>query len=132
MSDAPPALPPGPGANVPGRPVLRPRRNAGSGPYGHQVDFAVSDRSRDYQERLSRFLEECVLPAEPVYAQRRAASLDPHHIPAIVEELKVEARSRGLWNLFLPAVSGLRNVDYAPLAEIMGHSPVLAPEACNL
>ncbi len=95
------------------------------------MDFAASDQSRDYQERLSSFLDECVYPAEAVYAQRRAASLDPHHIPAIVEELKVEARSRGLWNLFLPSVSGLSNVDYAPLAELMGHSPVLAPEACN-
>jgi acyl-CoA dehydrogenase len=95
------------------------------------VDFAASDRSRDLQARLAAFLDECVYPAEEVYAQRRASSLDPHHVPAVVEELKTEARSRGLWNLFLPDVSGLSNVDYAPLAELMGRSPVLAPEACN-
>ena len=95
------------------------------------MDFAPSDRSRDLQDRLSRFLEEAVLPAEERYARSRASSLDPHHVPAVVEELKVEARSRGLWNLFLPAVSELSNADYAPLAEIMGRSPVLTPEACN-
>jgi acyl-CoA dehydrogenase len=99
--------------------------------YRHGVDFSQSEHSRDLQDRLSRFLEDCVFPAEPVYAQRRAVSTDPHHVPAIVEELKIEARSRGLWNLFLPHVSGLSNVDYAPLAELMGRSPALAPEACN-
>jgi acyl-CoA dehydrogenase len=76
-------------------------------------------------------MDECVYPAEAVYARGRATSLDPHHVPPVVGELKVEARSRGLWNLFLPGVSGLSNVEYAPLAELMGHSPVLAAEACN-
>src|SRR5690349_18118123 len=76
-------------------------------------------------------MDECVYPAEAVYDRGRATSLDPHHIPPVVEDLKVEARSRGLWNLFLPAVSGLSNTDYAPLAELMGRSPVLAAEACN-
>ncbi len=95
------------------------------------MDFAPSDRSRELQAELTRFLDEHVLPAEAVYARRRAASSDPHYVPTIVEELKVEARARGLWNLFLPDVSGLSNVDYAPLAELMGHSPLLAAEACN-
>jgi acyl-CoA dehydrogenase len=95
------------------------------------VDFTLSDRSRELQERLAAFMDECVYPAEAVYARGRATSLDPHHVPPVVGELKVEARSRGLWNLFLPAVSGLSNVEYAPLAELMGHSPVLAAEACN-
>ena len=95
------------------------------------MDFTLSDRSRELQERLAAFMDECVYPAEATYARGRATSLDPHHVPPVVEELKVEARSRGLWNLFLPGVSGLSNVEYAPLAELMGRSPVLAAEACN-
>ena len=95
------------------------------------MDFTLSDRSRELQERLAAFMDECVYPAEAVYARGRATSLDPHHVPPVVEDLKVEARSRGLWNLFLPGVSGLSNVEYAPLAELMGRSPVLAAEACN-
>ena len=91
----------------------------------------MSDRSREMRERLAAFMDEYVFPAEAIYARGRATSLDPHYIPPIVEDLKVEARSRGLWNLFLPGVSGLSNVDYAPLAELMGRSPVLAAEACN-
>src|SRR5512135_1501521 len=83
------------------------------------------------RERLAAFMDEFVYPAEAAYARSRATSLDPHHIPPVVEELKVEARSRGLWNLFLPGISGLSNVEYAPLAELMGRSPVLAAEACN-
>jgi acyl-CoA dehydrogenase len=95
------------------------------------VDFTLSERSREMRERLAAFMDECVYPAEAVYDRGRATSLDPHHIPPVVEDLKVEARSRGLWNLFLPAVSGLSNVEYAPLAELMGRSPALAAEACN-
>jgi len=95
------------------------------------MDFTLSDRSRELQERLAAFMDECVYPAEAVYARGRATSLDPHHVPPVVEDLKVEARSRGLWNLFLLGVSGLSNVEYAPLAELMGRSPILAAEACN-
>jgi len=95
------------------------------------VDSTLSDRSRELRERLAAFMDEYVYPAEAAYARGRTTSLDPHHIPPVVEELKVEARSRGLWNLFLPGVSGLSNVEYAPLAELMGRSPVLAAEACN-
>jgi acyl-CoA dehydrogenase len=95
------------------------------------VDFTISERSREMRERLAAFMDECVYPAEAAYDRGRATSLDPHHIPPVVEDLKVEARSRGLWNLFLPAVSGLSNVEYAPLAELMGRSPALAAEACN-
>jgi acyl-CoA dehydrogenase len=95
------------------------------------VEFTLSDRSRELQDRLAVFMDECVYPAEAAYARGRATSLDPHHVPPVVDELKVEARSRGLWNLFLPGVSGLSNVEYAPLAELMGRSPALAAEACN-
>jgi len=98
------------------------------------VDFALSDRCRDLQERLSAFMDEQIYPAEEVYRQQMEAAADPHFHPPILEELKTEARARGLWNLFHPHEEwgpGLRNAEYAPLAEIMGRSPLLAPEACN-
>jgi len=79
-------------------------------------------------------MDECVYPAEPVYAEQMAAAGDPHHHPQILEDLKAEAKTRGLWNLFHPHEEwgpGLTNLEYAPLAEIMGRSPALAPEACN-
>ncbi|MFI5717971.1 acyl-CoA dehydrogenase family protein [Nocardia sp. NPDC051750] len=79
-------------------------------------------------------MDECVYPAEPVYAEQMAAAGDPHHHPQILEDLKTEAKKRGLWNLFHPHEEwgpGLTNLEYAPLAEIMGRSPALAPEACN-
>src|SRR4051794_5916437 len=83
---------------------------------------------------MKAFLDEAVLPAEPVYeawrAERRGTSAE-HECPPIIEELKAEARHRGLWNLFLPDVSGLSNLEYAPVAEVSGWSPVIAPEAIN-
>jgi acyl-CoA dehydrogenase len=98
------------------------------------MDFAFSDRCRELQARLLEFMDECVYPAEPVHAEQMAAAGDPQFHPPIVEELKAEARSRGLWNLFLPDETwgaGLSNLEYAPLAEITGRSPELAPEALN-
>lgn len=98
------------------------------------MDFEPSAAAVDHTERMRAFLDENVLPAEPGYqawrAQRRGtpAEWDP---PPVVEELKAEARARGLWNLFLPSVSGLSNLDYAPVAEVSGWSPVIAPEAIN-
>lgn len=98
------------------------------------MDFELSPTAQDLRERLLAFMEERVYPAEAVYREQMAAAGDPHHHPAIIEELKAEARSRGLWNLFLPHktewTDGLSNTDYAPLAEITGRSP-LAPEALN-
>ena len=98
------------------------------------MDFRESDRAREYRERLEAFMDECVYPAEATIAEQVRASGDPHHHPAALEELKAEAKSRGLWNLFHPHPGrgpGLSNVEYAPLAEIMGRSPHIAPEACN-
>jgi acyl-CoA dehydrogenase len=98
------------------------------------VDFSPSARAADYTKRMQQFLQERVLPAEPIYdnwrAQRRGTPAE-HQLPPVVEELKTEARSRGLWNLFLPAVSGLSTLDYAPVAEVSGWSPTIAPEAIN-
>jgi acyl-CoA dehydrogenase len=76
------------------------------------------------------FMREEVFPAEAVY-HRQLAEHGPHHHPQVMESLKESARRRGLWNLFLPAVSGLTNLEYAAVAEISGWSPVIAPEALN-
>lgn len=97
------------------------------------MDFELTDRCKDYQERLESFMEEHVYPAERVYDEQLRKSGDPHFQPPIIEELKGEARSRGLWNLFHPHEEwgpGLTNAEYAPLAEIMGRSAI-ASEACN-
>ncbi|MGD9527596.1 acyl-CoA dehydrogenase family protein [Pseudonocardia sp.] len=98
------------------------------------MDFEPSAAATDYTKRMRAFLEEKVVPAEPVYeawrAQRRGTPAEWDH-PPIVEELKAEARSRGLWNLFLPSISGLSNLEYAAVAEVSGWSPVIAPEAIN-
>jgi acyl-CoA dehydrogenase len=97
------------------------------------MDLRQSEQAAELRERLSDFMEEHVYPAEPVYASQRREG-DPHALPPVVEELKREARSRGLWNLFMRDERfgpGLSNLDYAPLAELTGRSPHIAPEAIN-
>jgi len=98
------------------------------------VDFSRSATAEDYTARMHAFLHEHVLPAEAAYeayrAERRGTPAE-HELPPVVDELKAEARRQGLWNLFLPAISGLSNLDYAPVAEVSGWSPVIAPEAIN-
>lgn len=98
------------------------------------MDFAYTPKVEEYRQRLHRFMDDFVYPAEPRYEQQMAESGDPDHHPAIIEDLKREARSQGLWNLFLPDAEhggGLSVLEYAPLAEITGRSPWLAPEALN-
>ena len=101
------------------------------------MDFAYDDRTQEWRERLLAFMGEHIFPAEPVFAEQAQAvarSGDPWRRPPVIEELKAGARRRGLWNLFLaghPEGAGLTNLQYAPLAEITGHSPALAPEALN-
>jgi len=101
------------------------------------MDFAQDDRTLEWCKRLHDFMDGHVYPAEPVYARQAeeaARAGDPWHRPPVVEELKAEARRRGLWNLFLaghPEGAGLTNLQYAPLAEITGRSGRLAPEALN-
>ncbi|MFF2200580.1 acyl-CoA dehydrogenase family protein [Streptomyces sp. NPDC058145] len=95
--------------------------------------FEISDRAKKYQADLLEFMDAHVYPAEAVYHEQMRASGDPHFHPPIIEELKAEARGRGLWNLFHPHPEwgpGLTNLEYAPLAEIMGRSHI-ASEACN-
>jgi acyl-CoA dehydrogenase len=101
------------------------------------MDFELSERGRDYAERVQAFIDEFVYPSEPVYDGQMRAAGDPNFHPPIIDELKEEARSRGLWNLFHPHASedpyapGLSNGEYAPIAELTGRSPVIAPEALN-
>jgi acyl-CoA dehydrogenase len=97
------------------------------------MDFAPTDRCRDFTERVEAFMAERVYPSESMYAEQLREAGDPHAQPAVMEELKVEARERGLWNLFHPDPQwgpGLTNAEYAPLAEILGRSAI-ASEACN-
>ena len=94
----------------------------------------TTERGRDYQERLSKFMDDFVFPAESVYAEQMAAAGSPHTQPQILEDLKAEAKSQGLWNLFHPNPEwgpGLTNLEYAPLAEITGRCIEIAPEAIN-
>ncbi|HPJ20375.1 MAG TPA: acyl-CoA dehydrogenase family protein, partial [Actinomycetota bacterium] len=98
------------------------------------MDFEPSAKAQDYISRLTDFMDAHVYPAEPVYAEQLAeleSAGRGHELPPIVQTLKQQARERGLWNLFLPDESGLSVTDYAPLAEITGRSPQLAPEALN-
>ncbi|WDZ87677.1 acyl-CoA dehydrogenase family protein [Micromonospora cathayae] len=98
------------------------------------MDFSFDARTTELRETLLRFLDERVYPAEAVHAAQVAAAGDPWARPPVLAELKAEARARGLWNLFLPDPrhgAGLTNLQYAPLAELTGRSPHLAPEALN-
>jgi acyl-CoA dehydrogenase len=99
------------------------------------MDFGFDHKTSELQQRLLEFMDECVYPAEARFQAEVASADDPWGTPAVLEELKAEARGRGLWNLFLPRThefgAGLTNLQYAPLAEITGHNPWIAPEAIN-
>ncbi len=94
------------------------------------MDFELSAQATEHCDRMWDFMREHVFPAEPVWAAHLREHGDHTH-PPVMEELKAEARRRGLWNLFLPALSGLSNLEYAAIAEISGWSPVIGPEAIN-
>ncbi len=99
------------------------------------MDFGYDQTTVELQQQLVAFMDECVYPAEPTFRAQASALDDRWGIPPVIEELKQEARRRGLWNLFLPRSheygAGLTNVQYAPLAEITGRNPWIAPEAIN-
>ncbi|TDD88210.1 acyl-CoA dehydrogenase [Saccharopolyspora karakumensis] len=98
------------------------------------MDFAFDARTEELRGQLLEFMDSHIYPAEPVFAEQMNEGPDRWSAhPPIMEELKAEARKRGLWNLFLPGEhgAGLTNLQYAPLAEIMGRSGQLAPEATN-
>lgn len=98
------------------------------------MEFAYSPKSEALRATLLAFMDEHIYPAEHTYEEQMRGAGNPHAHPPIIEDLKKQAQARGLWNLFLPNTewgAGLTNLDYAPLAEIMGRSPHLAPEATN-
>ena len=96
------------------------------------MEFAYDSTVTDLQSTAQEFLVDHVLPAEPIYAAQRR-EIGAWDTPEVIEELKLEARRRGLWNLFLPGDrgAGLTNLQYAPIAEISGRSPWIMPEAMN-
>ena len=99
------------------------------------MSFEPSPRGQELRARLLEFMDSHVYPAETVYEEQMAVAGDPHAHPQVLEDLKAEARSRGLWNLFMPHVTPwtpdpLPVLDYAHLAEITGRSS-LGPEALN-
>jgi acyl-CoA dehydrogenase len=91
------------------------------------MDFAFDSKTEDYRKKLVGFMDEHVYPAEAGF---HTVGWD---IPPIIGELQAKARAAGLWNLFLPGAhgAGLTNLQYAPLAEITGRSPSIAPAALN-
>jgi len=91
------------------------------------VDFGFTPRMTQLQDQVRQFMDEIVLPNEAVYHQQVAASGDRYFHPPVMEEMKAQAKAAGLWNLFLPDSewgAGLTNVEYAPLAELMGRSHI--------
>jgi acyl-CoA dehydrogenase len=97
------------------------------------MEFEYSKKTRMYMEQLQDFMTKYIYPNEKVFHDQLNSASTRWQIPPIMEELKANARERGLWNLFLPESergAGLTNLEYAPLCEIMGRSPI-APEAFN-
>ncbi len=97
------------------------------------MNFDYSEKVETLRAKLLAFMDECIYPNEKTYHDQLEASADRWQTPPVMEELKAEGRKRGLWNLFLPESeygAGLTNLEYAPLCEIMGRSPI-APETTN-
>ena len=98
------------------------------------MDFTYSQKVEDYRARLAAFMDEVVYPNERRFFEQVEAGEDRWVVPPVMEEMKAKARAKGLWNLFMPGEehggAGLSNLEYAPLCEIMGRSPV-APEVFN-
>jgi acyl-CoA dehydrogenase len=98
------------------------------------MDFAFDQRTEQLRTELLAFMDEHVYPAEPEFERSDPGQPFSWERPKIMADLRAEARRRGLWNLFLPDQergAGLTNLQYAPLAEITGRSPHVAPEALN-
>ncbi len=96
------------------------------------MEFEYSEKVKDLQKRLAAFMQQHVYPNEAKFEEHCQGPDRWQPVP-VIEELKPKARSAGLWNLFLPASAhgaGLTNLEYAPLCEIMGRSP-LGPEVFN-
>jgi len=98
------------------------------------MEFEYDQRTQELIGQLTGFMESHVYPAEAAHRDWVLDNPTSWDAPPVIEELKAEAQKRGLWNLFLPDKehgAGLTNLQYAPLAEITGRSPALAPEATN-
>jgi len=97
------------------------------------MNFEPSDKVKRLEARVQAFMDREVYPAEAIFERQLNEAPSRWQIPPVMEELKAKARAKGLWNLFLPESelgAGLSNLDYAPLCEIMGRSPI-APEIFN-
>jgi acyl-CoA dehydrogenase len=97
------------------------------------MDFEHDQKTRGLIKQVSTFLREQIIPAEPVFYSQLEQQDNRWRTPDIMAELQSRARHKGLWNLFLPESTngaGLKNIQYAPLCEIMGRSPI-APEVFN-
>ena len=97
------------------------------------MNFDLSPKTERLKEQLVSFMEREVYPAETVFERQVNEAPSRWQVPPVMEELKKRARAEGLWNLFLPESAlgaGLTNLEYAPLCEIMGRSPI-APEVFN-
>src|SRR5579864_1152632 len=97
------------------------------------MDFEPSDKVKRLEAQVREFVQREVYPAEAVFERQLAEAPSRWQVPPVMEELKAKAKAAGLWNLFLPESelgAGLTNLEYAPLCEIMGRSPI-APEAFN-
>ncbi|MEV0106367.1 acyl-CoA dehydrogenase family protein [Nocardia sp. NPDC050799] len=97
------------------------------------MDFSYSARTTDLLDKLGRFMDDHVYPAERIYDEQIAAADNPHEQPQIMRELQTRARELGLWNLFMThdgLGAGLTNLEYAPLAEMVGRS-IIGNEAIN-
>jgi acyl-CoA dehydrogenase len=101
------------------------------------MDFAFDARTNELCGKLLAFMNSHVYPAEKVFGEQVAEMAAQGRIwesPPVIDELKAHARNLGLWNLFLihhPEGARLTHLQYAPLAEIMGRSPAIAPQALN-
>src|SRR5215472_1723879 len=97
------------------------------------MDFDLSPKTERLKAQLLAFMEREIYPAEAVFERQLNEAPSRWQIPSVMEELKRKAKAEGLWNLFLPESelgAGLTNLEYAPLCEIMGRSPI-APEVFN-
>ena len=97
------------------------------------MNFDYSEKVQELREELMQFMDEHVYPNEKTFHEQLNAAESRWTVPPIMEELKEKAKAQDLWNLFLPDPdlgAGLTNLEYAPLCEIMGRSPI-APEVFN-